>query len=94
MTTTRWLTRDDLGAAARTATGLLQVAPDASSAWPLDPGETAAGGLTARALRAAGVGDRDRIVVGLRHRWRHLAVPDADHHPHRRPGWRQAALVQ
>ncbi|MFG1873817.1 hypothetical protein ACGFIV_03125 [Sphaerisporangium sp. NPDC049003] len=65
MTTTRWLTRDDLGTAARTATGLLQVAPDASSAWPLDPGDTAAGGLTARALRAAGVGDRDRIVVAL-----------------------------
>ncbi|MEV7965058.1 hypothetical protein AB0O34_03630 [Sphaerisporangium sp. NPDC088356] len=65
MTTTRWLTRDDLGTAARGATGLLHVAPDASSAWPLDPGDRAADALTARALRAAGVGDRDRVVVAL-----------------------------
>jgi hypothetical protein len=86
LTATRWLTRDDLGKAARTATGLLQVAPDASSAWPLDPGGQAADpgpaapgpadpgladrgltdpGLTARALAAAGIGDRDRVVVAL-----------------------------
>ncbi|GAA3811128.1 hypothetical protein GCM10022226_34490 [Sphaerisporangium flaviroseum] len=66
MTPTRWLTRDELGKAARGATGLLQVAPDASSAWPLDAADHAAAlGLTARALAAAGVGDRDRVVVAL-----------------------------
>lgn len=62
----RWLTRDDLRAGARSATGLLQVAPDASSAFPLGPGDRAAAEeLTGAALRAAGVGDRDRVVVAL-----------------------------
>ncbi|WP_214413016.1 hypothetical protein [Sphaerisporangium fuscum] len=66
MTTTRWLTRDDLGAAARSATGLLQVAPDAEGVWPLDAeARAAAVGLTSAALRAAGAGDRDRVVVAL-----------------------------
>ncbi|MGW4468523.1 hypothetical protein ACWENQ_02500 [Nonomuraea sp. NPDC004354] len=54
---TRWLTRDDL--APRSATGLLHLAPDASFAFPLRPE------LTAQALRAAGVGERDRVVVAL-----------------------------
>lgn len=63
---TRWLTRDDLGAAARSATGLLLVSPDVSSAFPLGPEDrTAAAGTTAAALRAAGVGERDRVVVAL-----------------------------
>ena len=62
----RWLTRDDLRAGARSATGLLLVAPDASSAFPLEPGDRAeAQGLTGAALRAAGVGGRDRVVVAL-----------------------------
>ncbi|MEU8144600.1 hypothetical protein [Nonomuraea sp. NPDC048901] len=62
----RWLTRDDLRTGARSATGLLQVAPDASSAFPLAPGDRAAAQeLTGAALRAAGVGDRDRVVVAL-----------------------------
>lgn len=66
MTTTRWLTRDDLATAARGATGLLQIAPDASSAWPLAAGDHAAAlDLTARALAASGVGERDRVVVAL-----------------------------
>ncbi|WP_188194449.1 hypothetical protein [Nonomuraea sp. SYSU D8015] len=63
---TRWLTRDDLGAAAHSATGLLLVSPDASSVFPLGPDDrTAAAGLTAAALRAAGVGERDRVAVAL-----------------------------
>ncbi|MGP3957161.1 hypothetical protein ACTWPT_14260 [Nonomuraea sp. 3N208] len=62
----RWLTRDDLGAAARTAEGLLLVSPDVSSVFPLSQDDrTAAAGLTAAALRAAGVGDRDRVAVAL-----------------------------
>jgi phenylacetate-CoA ligase len=66
LSTTRWLTRDDLGRAARTATGLLQVAPDASSAWPLGEGDGAAAlELTAGALAAAGAGGSDRVVVAL-----------------------------
>ncbi|MEU6712662.1 hypothetical protein ABZ897_14375 [Nonomuraea sp. NPDC046802] len=60
--TARWLTRDDLGAAARTATGLLLVSPDASSVYPLDAAEAV---LTGAALREAGVGERDRVVVAL-----------------------------
>ncbi|WP_431929509.1 hypothetical protein [Nonomuraea jabiensis] len=58
----RWLTRDDLGAAARTATGLLLVSPDLSSAVPLDPRDHV---LTAKALRECGVGERERVVVAL-----------------------------
>ncbi|MFC4584551.1 hypothetical protein [Sphaerisporangium corydalis] len=66
MSATRWLTRDDLGTAARTATGLLQVAPDASGAWPLDAGDRAAAlDLTVQALAASGVGGDDRVVVAL-----------------------------
>lgn len=56
---TRWHTRDDLGAAGRSATGLLLVSPDASSVFPLGPD------LTGAALTAAGVGERDRVVVAL-----------------------------
>ncbi|MEQ4718217.1 hypothetical protein [Nonomuraea sp. B19D2] len=59
---TLWLTRDDLGAAAHAATGLLLVSPDVSSAVPLAPQDH---GLTAQALREAGVGERDRVVVAL-----------------------------
>ncbi|MFD0479337.1 hypothetical protein ACFQ0B_72615 [Nonomuraea thailandensis] len=33
----RWLTRDDLGAAAGSATGLLLVSPDVSSVFPCRP---------------------------------------------------------
>ncbi|MBE1591218.1 hypothetical protein ACFPOI_11850 [Nonomuraea angiospora] len=58
----RWLTRDDLGAAARSATGLLLVSPDLSSAVPLDPRDHV---LTAKALRECGVGERERVVVAL-----------------------------
>ncbi|MFF4617436.1 hypothetical protein [Nonomuraea jabiensis] len=58
----RWLTRDDLGAAARTATGLLLVSPDLSSAVPLDPRDHV---LTAKALRECGVGERERVLVAL-----------------------------
>ncbi|MGW6502196.1 hypothetical protein [Nonomuraea angiospora] len=58
----RWLTRDDLGAAARSATGLLLVSPDVSSAVPLDPRDHV---LTAKALRECGVGERERVVVAL-----------------------------
>ncbi|MER6514481.1 hypothetical protein ABT158_47235, partial [Nonomuraea sp. NPDC001636] len=66
MTAARWLTRDDLASAARTAEGLLLVAPDLSSVFPLAPEDAAAAtGLTAAALRAAGVGGRDRVVVAL-----------------------------
>ncbi|MFE3449316.1 hypothetical protein ACFXJ8_10310 [Nonomuraea sp. NPDC059194] len=54
---TRWLTRDDL--VAGSATGLLHLAPDASFAFPLRPE------LTELALRNAGVGERDRVVVAL-----------------------------
>ncbi|RVX38013.1 phenylacetate-CoA ligase [Nonomuraea polychroma] len=62
----RWLTRDDLGAAAHTAGGLLLVSPDVSSVFPLSRDDrTAAVGLTAAALRAAGVGERDRVAVAL-----------------------------
>ncbi|TMR90211.1 hypothetical protein [Nonomuraea basaltis] len=62
----RWLTRDDLGAAARSAEGLLLVSPDVSSVYPLGPDDrTAAAELTGTALRAAGVGERDRVVVAL-----------------------------
>ncbi|MFI7109174.1 hypothetical protein ACIBK9_22890 [Nonomuraea sp. NPDC050227] len=66
MTAARWLTRDDLASSARTAEGLLLVAPDLSSVFPLGPEDAAAAtGLTAAALRAAGVGGRDRVVVAL-----------------------------
>ncbi|MET9246960.1 hypothetical protein [Nonomuraea sp. NPDC003709] len=58
----RWLTRDDLGAAARSATGLLLVSPDLSSVVPLDPRDHV---LTAKALRECGVGERERVVVAL-----------------------------
>ncbi|MFC5825605.1 hypothetical protein [Nonomuraea insulae] len=62
----RWLTRDDLGAAAGSATGLLLVSPDVSSVFPLGPDDrTAARELTGAALREAGVGERDRVVVAL-----------------------------
>ncbi|MGW3349041.1 hypothetical protein ACWDA3_37570 [Nonomuraea rubra] len=62
----RWLTRDDLGAAAGSATGLLLVSPDVSSVFPLSPEDrTAAAGLTAAALRESGVGEHDRVVVAL-----------------------------
>lgn len=62
----RWLTRDDLGSAAGSATGLLLVSPDVSSVLPLGPGDRAAAAeLTGAALREAGVGDRDRVVVAL-----------------------------
>jgi hypothetical protein len=62
----RWLTREDLGAGARSAGGLLVVAPDASSAYPLGPEDrTETVGLTGAALRAAGVDGRDRVVVAL-----------------------------
>ncbi|MEV5895429.1 hypothetical protein [Nonomuraea fuscirosea] len=62
----RWLTRDDLGAAAGSATGLLLVSPDVSSVLPLGPGDRAAAAeLTGAALREAGVGARDRVVVAL-----------------------------
>ncbi|MDP4509452.1 hypothetical protein [Nonomuraea turcica] len=62
----RWLTRDDLGAGARAAEGLLLVSPDASSVFPLSQDDrAAAAGLTAAALRAAGVGERDRVAVAL-----------------------------
>ncbi|TMR15021.1 hypothetical protein ETD86_27905 [Nonomuraea turkmeniaca] len=63
---TRWLTRDDLGAAGRTAEGLLLVSPDVSSVFPMSQDDrTAAAGLTAAALRAAGVSERDRVAVAL-----------------------------
>ncbi|WP_052424350.1 hypothetical protein [Nonomuraea candida] len=62
----RWLTRDDLGAAAGSATGLLLVSPDVSSVFPLSPADRAAAAeLTGAALREAGVGARDRVVVAL-----------------------------
>ncbi|NUO96517.1 MAG: hypothetical protein HOW59_01140, partial [Nonomuraea sp.] len=62
----RWLTRDDLAAAGRSAEGLLVVAPDVSSVFPLGPDDLAAAtGLTGAALREAGVGERDRVVVAL-----------------------------
>jgi hypothetical protein len=63
---TRWLTRDDLGAAARSATGLLFVSPDAAAVFPLGPGDHAAAReRIGAALRAAGVAERDRVVVAL-----------------------------
>ncbi|MFI7444054.1 hypothetical protein [Nonomuraea indica] len=63
---TRWLTRDDLDTAAGSATGLLAVSADASGVFPLAPADRAAAEeLTAAALRAAGVGERDRVVVAL-----------------------------
>ncbi|MEV4806636.1 hypothetical protein AB0K18_42135 [Nonomuraea sp. NPDC049421] len=58
----RWPTRDDLGAAAGSVSGLLLVSPDGTTAVPLGPDDHA---RTARALRAAGVGERDRVVVAL-----------------------------
>ncbi|MEV0147706.1 MULTISPECIES: hypothetical protein [unclassified Nonomuraea] len=62
----RWLTRDDLGAAGAAATGLLHVPPDASGVFPLAPADREAEEeLTAAALRSAGVGGRDRVVVAL-----------------------------
>ncbi|MEV4176146.1 hypothetical protein [Nonomuraea sp. NPDC049709] len=62
----RWLTRDDLGGAAGSAAGLLLVSPDVSSAFPLSPDDRAAAtGLTGAALREAGVGTDDRVVVAL-----------------------------
>jgi phenylacetate-CoA ligase len=62
----RWLTRDDLAAGAGSATGLLMVSSDASSVFPLSAADRAvAEELTAEALRAAGVGERDRVVVAL-----------------------------
>ncbi|TDE55866.1 hypothetical protein E1295_13070 [Nonomuraea mesophila] len=64
--TSRWLTRDDLGAAGHCANGLLLVSPDVSSVLPMGPGDRAAAAeLTAAALRAAGAGDSDRVVVAL-----------------------------
>ncbi|MGW4800076.1 hypothetical protein ACWEPC_47435, partial [Nonomuraea sp. NPDC004297] len=63
---TAWLTRDDLGAGAGSATGLLLVSPDVSSVFPLSPGDRAiAAELTGAALRESGVGGRDRVVVAL-----------------------------
>ncbi|NUW36857.1 hypothetical protein HTZ77_36440 [Nonomuraea sp. SMC257] len=60
------MTRDDLGAAAASAGGLLHVSPDVSAAYPLTPADRAAEEeRTAAALRAAGVGGRDRVVVAL-----------------------------
>ncbi|MGN9838144.1 hypothetical protein ACTMTI_08475 [Nonomuraea sp. H19] len=62
----RWLTRDDLGGAAHSATGLLLVSPDVSSVFPLGRADRAAAAeLTGAALRAAGAGERDRVVVAL-----------------------------
>ncbi|MEV0624093.1 hypothetical protein AB0I81_63025 [Nonomuraea sp. NPDC050404] len=62
----RWLTRDDLGAGAGSAAGLLLVSPDAASVYPLSQDDrAAAAGLTRAALREAGVGERDRVVVAL-----------------------------
>ncbi|MGP4094816.1 hypothetical protein [Nonomuraea sp. KM90] len=62
----RWLTRDDLGGAAGSAAGLLLVSPDVSSVFPLSPDDRAAAtGLTGAALREAGVGTDDRVVVAL-----------------------------
>ncbi|MFB9472036.1 hypothetical protein ACFFR3_21185 [Nonomuraea salmonea] len=58
----RWPTRDDLGAAASSVSGLLLVSPDGTAAVPLGPDDRT---RTARALRAAGVGERDRVVVAL-----------------------------
>ncbi|MEV0384160.1 hypothetical protein [Nonomuraea sp. NPDC050643] len=63
---TRWLTRDDLGGAAHTATGLLLVSPDVSSVFPLGPADRAdAVARTGKALLQAGTGPRDRVVVAL-----------------------------
>jgi phenylacetate-CoA ligase len=62
----RWLTRDDLRASGGSAAGLLLVSPDVSSVFPMGPDDRrAAAELTAAALRAAGVGERDRVVVAL-----------------------------
>ncbi|MFF5206321.1 hypothetical protein [Streptosporangium sp. NPDC000396] len=62
--TTTWRTRDDLGAAGRTATGLLLVSADADSV--VAAGDRAGSArLYAAALEAAGVGARDRVVVAL-----------------------------
>ncbi|MCG5211736.1 acyl-CoA synthetase family protein [Streptosporangium soli] len=60
--TRRWLTRDDLCATARTAGGLLLMAPDAGSVMPLTAEDTE---LTRAALRAAGIGGNDRVMVAL-----------------------------
>ncbi|MEU0572354.1 hypothetical protein ABZ297_44090, partial [Nonomuraea sp. NPDC005983] len=62
----RWLTRDDLGAVGGSAAGLLLVSPDAASVFPMGPEDRAvAAELTRSALRAARVGERDRVVVAL-----------------------------
>jgi phenylacetate-CoA ligase len=62
----RWLTRHDLGATGGSATGLLLVAPDLSSVFPLDPADrTACVRMTGEALAAVGVGAADRVVVAL-----------------------------
>ncbi|MBN6053192.1 hypothetical protein JYK22_14730 [Nonomuraea sp. RK-328] len=66
MTAYRWLTRDDLAAAAASASGLLHVSPDVSGVYPLAEADRAAEEeRTAAALRAAGVGGGDRVVVAL-----------------------------
>ncbi|WP_336211223.1 hypothetical protein [Nonomuraea sp. LPB2021202275-12-8] len=62
MKAARWLTRDDLGAGAGSATGLLLAAPDLSSVFPLTPADRE---MTGEVLRAVGVGAADRVVVAL-----------------------------
>jgi phenylacetate-CoA ligase len=62
----RWLTRGDLGVAGGSATGLLLVAPDLSSVFPLDVADrTACLRMTGEVLAAVGVGAADRVVVAL-----------------------------
>ncbi len=64
--TARWLTRGELGAAGGAATGLLLVAPDLSSVFPLGPADrTACVRMTGEVLQASGVGAADRVVVAL-----------------------------
>ncbi|GGP11361.1 hypothetical protein LDL08_39250 [Nonomuraea glycinis] len=64
--TARWLTRGELGAAGGAATGLLLVAPDLSSVFPLGPADrTACVRMTGEVLQATGVGAADRVVVAL-----------------------------
>ncbi|MEV4381510.1 hypothetical protein [Streptosporangium sp. NPDC049644] len=59
-----WLTRDDLAAGGRSASGLLLVSADAGSVTPAgEVGELTA--AYAAALRAAGVDGRDRVVAAL-----------------------------
>ena len=55
-----WLTRDDLSGSARSVTGLLSVSPDATTVVPAAPAAS-----FVAALRAAGVGPSDRVVVAL-----------------------------